>query len=68
MAYIDDTNDDYTLVYKDYNKKELYQKLNEEEYEDFDVDRFNYNDFSKYKITFTKSGNDYIFESIESIK
>ncbi len=69
LAYIDDTNEDYTLVYKDYNKKELYKKItDEEEYDSFEVDRFNYNDFSKYKVTFTKSGSNYVFDNIELIK
>lgn len=69
LAYVDDTNEDYTLVYKDYNKKELYNKITDKDERNlFEVDRFNYNDFSKYKVTFTKSESDYAFESIELLK
>lgn len=55
-------------IYKDYDKKEKVQDINVESDEKFKLDKSNYEQFSKYKLTFTKSGTDYVFDSIELLK
>ena len=55
-------------IYKDYDQKELFKKTEGTGGADFKIDKSNYEQFSKYKITFTKSGTDYVFDSIELLK
>jgi hypothetical protein len=55
-------------IYKDYETKGLFEKTDVESDKEFKLDKSNYEQFSKYKITFTKSGTDYVFDSIELLK
>ena len=52
-----------------YTDSDTQKKYNgEATYGKFDIKDTNYKDFSKYKITFEKNGNDYIFSKIEKIE
>ena len=63
-TYTKNENGSYT-VYKDYKLSDKYQDYaNQEEFAKFQMDSSNYKDFSKYKITFSKNGDDYTFKSI----
>lgn len=56
------TNDTFA-IYKDYNQKQLYH-----EGPGFRLDESNYQEFDKYKLTFIKENNNYIFNRIEKLK
>jgi hypothetical protein len=53
-------------LYTDYEGKNKYNK--EAAYNNFVLEEANYKDFSKYKMTFIKNGNDYVFEKIEKLE
>ena len=55
------------VVYKDHKLTEKYQDYTAEEFAKFQIDSTNYKDFTKYKITFSKKGEEYAFKSIEKI-
>ena len=55
-------------IYKDYDAKEVFEKIDVESDKEFKLDKTNYEQFSKYKITFNKSGSNYVFDSIELLK
>ena len=57
-------------LFTDYDCKVQYNgKITDEnDTFNFELDKSNYEQFSKYKITFTKSGSDYVFDSIELLK
>ena len=54
------------IVYTDLEKKSVYKEYDSKE--SFVIDENNYNDFSKYRITFIKDGNDCIFKGAERIE
>ena len=56
---------DKKKVYTSIDKKDIYKELGKKE--EFKIDDSNYNEFSKYKVTFIKDGNDSIFKSVERI-
>ena len=54
------------IVYKDPKLEEKYKDYKTAE--EFQIDSSNYDNFSKYKITFVKNGEEYTFSSIEKIE
>ena len=61
-----DMKESNKVVYTSCDKKDIYKEYNKEE--KFELNDNNYNDFSKYKITFIKDGNNSYFKSIERIE
>ena len=59
-------NGDKKVVYTSIDKKDIYKEYNKNE--SIVIDENNYNEFSKYRITFIKDGNDIIFKGIERIE
>lgn len=57
---------DKTVVYTDVSRKNVYKEYSKNE--SFTLDDSNYNDFSKYKVTISKDGNDLYFKSLERIE
>lgn len=55
-------------VYKDHKLTDKYNDYTAEEFTKFAIDSTNYKDFSKYKITFSKKGEEYAFKYIEKIE
>lgn len=51
-------------VYRDYAMKDLYLG----NVEDFKIDNTNYKEFEKFKLTFEKRNDNYIFKSLEKLK
>ena len=55
-------------LYTDYEKTKVYDKVASEDVYKFEIDSTNYDDFSKYKVTFAKNDDGgYYFESIENL-
>ena len=59
-------NGDNKIVYTSLDKKDIYKEYSKKE--QFELDDSNYNDFGKYKVTFSKDGNDISFKSLERIE
>ena len=54
------------IVYTGFDKKNIYKELSSKE--ELKIDDSNYSEFSKYKVTFAKDGNDSYFKGIERIE
>lgn len=54
------------VIFTDYNKTKEYKRGDAAL--DVEINSTNYQEFSKYKITFTKSDNNYYFESVEKLE
>ena len=57
-------SDEKINIYKDIDLKEV---LGSYDYSSFNLDDKNYQGFTKYKVVFTKDGEDFYFESVERI-
>ncbi len=68
VATYKQNEDGSVSVYKDPGLTEKYKDFaTEAEYTNFEINSSNYNEFSKYKITFVKNGEEYAFSSLDKV-
>jgi len=67
IATYKDNGDETITVYKDYELKEKYKDYSRADFNNFKITDV-YKDLNKYKLTFTKTGDNYVFKQIESVQ